>query len=346
MAKKHLIVVGNPVPADWEFQRGLEKETGHAWEVRRCCINEYTGLKKYTRYLKYIFYPLTLIAVRERYEKILSWEQFFGLMMAFYMRALHIQHYPDMDVMTFIYRPKKGLAGKLHYRFVHDAVTSRYIRKIYVFGKSEIDYYVQLFGVPREKFVAETLGIADIAPRIQAMSPVRTDHFYLAVGRSNRDYDFLREAWEQIDAPLCIVSDRETAEDTARIHYEKNCHGDAYLRLLADCEAVVVPLRSEDFSSGQLVVLQAAMLGKPVIVTQNNTIRDYIDDGQTGLIIPKTGQALRQALHQLEDPIFYARMCRNARHKFERCFSLYELGCRVGKQQNAEQQQKRPAFTK
>ena len=57
MTKKHLVIVGNPVPEDWEFQRGLQQETGQEWQVMRWCINEYTGLKKYTRYLKYVFYP-------------------------------------------------------------------------------------------------------------------------------------------------------------------------------------------------------------------------------------------------------------------------------------------------
>lgn len=46
MMKKHLVIVGNPVPEDWEFQRGLQQETGQEWQVMRWCINEYTGLKK------------------------------------------------------------------------------------------------------------------------------------------------------------------------------------------------------------------------------------------------------------------------------------------------------------
>lgn len=332
--KKYLILAGNPVPPDWEFERGLAHETGHTWEVRRWCINEYGGIKKYTRYLKYLFYPLYLAAVRNRYQKIIAWEQFFGLVTAFYLRLLHVRRCPELDVMTFIYRPKKGLVGKVYERFVRYAVTSRYIHKIYVFGKSEIDHYMQLFGLPREKFVAETLGIADTAAQVHALPPARTDRFYIAPGRSNRDYDFLRRAWAERSEPLCIVCDVSAAQDTPNIHYEKDCHGNAYLRLLADARAAVVPFQAVDFSSGQLVVLQAAMLGKPVIVTENDTIRDYVEDGVTGFIIPKTAQALADALHKLEDPALYEQMCRSARCRFEQSFSLYELGRRVGRRQN------------
>lgn len=333
MGKKCLIVAGNPVPEDWEFQRGMADTTGQDWQVMRCCINEYNGIKKYTRYLKYVFFPVYLAFVRNRYRKIIAWEQFFGLVMACYLRLLHVRTCPELDIMTFIYRPKKGLVGRIYYRFVRYAVTSKYIHKIYVFGTSEIDHYVSLFGVPKERFAAEILGIADVAEEVLAMPQKRTDRFYIAPGRSNRDYDFLRSAWETEQDSLCIVCDVETAEDSPRIHYEKNLHGNEYLRLLADSYAVLVVLKSENFSSGQLVLLQAAMLGKPVIVTKNDTVYDYLTDGETGYIIGKDPEELHQALEKLKDPENYKRIRANARRKFEECFSLYELGCRVGRQQ-------------
>ncbi len=334
--KKRVILAGNAVPEDWDFQKGVEEETGKSWEVKRCCINEYVGLKKYTRYLKYIVYPFYLIAVRSQYEVIISWEQFFGLMMAFYLRFFRVRSCPPIDIMTFIYRPKKGWIGKAYYYFVKSAVTSRYIRRIYVFSSSEIAHYAGVFGIEKEKFVAETLGIADRAAIIHEQPPIRTDAFFLAAGRSNRDYDFLRRAWEGRKESLCIVCDVEMAEDTPNIRYEKNCHGDGYLRLLADARAVIVPLRSREFSSGQLVVLQAAMLGKPVIVTENDTIQEYIENGKTGFIIPKDSEALWNSIGWLEDDAHYERISQNARHEFEERFSLYELGCRIGRRQEID----------
>ena len=75
------------------------------------------------------------------------------------------------------------------------------------------------------------------------------------------------------------------------------------------------------------------MLGKPVIVTKNDTVYDYLTDGETGYIIGKDPEELHQALEKLKDPENYKRISANARRKFEECFSLYELGCRVGRQQ-------------
>lgn len=329
MPERNLIIAGNAVPKDWEFQRGIEDTTGQKWEVMRCCINEYDGIKKYTRYLKYMFFPVYLAVIRNRYKEIIAWEQFFGLVMACYLRIFHVKRCPELNIMTFIYRPKKSFIGNIYYRFVRFSVTSQYINKIYVFGTSEIEHYVSLFGVEKDKFASEILGIADTADTVLAMPGKRTDKFYIAPGRSNRDYDFLRGAWKDIDEKLCIVCDVETAEDTSKIHYEKKLHGNEYLRLLADAYAVIVPLKSEDFSSGQLVLLQAAMLGKPVIVTENDTVHDYLTDGETGFIISKDSYELKKALECLNDEETYARMSRNARLRFEDSFSLYELGRRI-----------------
>lgn len=48
---------------------------------------------------------------------------------------------------------------------------------------------------------------------------------------------------------------------------------------------VVIPLQNLNISSGQLMLLQAMQLGKPIIVTNNCTIYDYIENGKTGLIL-------------------------------------------------------------
>ncbi|MBR1683783.1 MAG: glycosyltransferase family 4 protein, partial [Clostridia bacterium] len=152
-----------------------------------------------------------------------------------------------------------------------------------------------------------------------------------SAGRSNRDYEFLRRAWPQSREKITVVCDVEKAEDGGGIHYEKNCHGDAYLRLLAGAYASVVPLQSEKFSSGQLVFLQSFMLGIPVIATKNDTVSEYVEENKTGFIIDKTKEALAAALKKLDDPEIYASMSRNARSAYEARFSLYELGFRVGR---------------
>ena len=329
MEKKRLLIVGNTVSDDWEFRRGVEAATGKPWNVRVCVINRYDGLHRFTRFLTYFIGPLKIFLQRGRYEKIVSWEQFLGLILVFYLRLFHIKNAPEITVMALIYKPKKGLIGRLFEWFVRYTVTSDYIRQIVVFSRSEVDYYSKLFGIPKEKLRAEVVGIAD-RPDIPRGEPAVAEKYYISPGRSNRDYAFLRRAWPESAAPVHIVCDVEKSEDSGNVIYKKSCHGDEYLRLLAGAYACIVPLESQKFSSGQLVFLQSAMLGVPVISTQNDTVPEYVEDGVTGLTIDKTPEALRQALNTLDDPQTRERMSRSARARFEQYFSLFELGKRVG----------------
>ena len=327
MEKKRLLVVGNEVAQDWDFRQGVEAFTGKPWDITVGVINRFDGLHKYTRYLTYLLKPLKLFFVRNKYEKIIFWEQFLGLMLVFYCRLFHVKKCPDIFIMALIYKPKKGLVGKLFSWFVRYTVTSDYVRRIIVYSSSEVDYYADLFGVPKEKFHAETLGIADRKDIYSAAE--KAEKYYISAGRSNRDYRFLRTAWPQDGRKITVVCDVEKAEDGKGIHYEKNCHGDEYLRLLAGAYVSVVPLESEKISSGQLVFLQSFMLGVPVIATKNDTVAEYVKDGVNGFIIEKTAEALAQAMEKLDDPEIYARMSREARKTYEKRFSLFELGRRV-----------------
>ena len=306
----------------------MENATQKPWDLRINVINRYDGLNKFTRYLTYVIGPLRLFFIRNRYEKILYWEQFLGLMMVFYCRLFHVKKYPEITVMALIYKPQKGLIGKIFSWFVRYAVTSKYIRRIIVYSKSEADYYAALFNVPREKFRVETLGIADRKELIQKTD--KGEKYYLSAGRSNRDYHFLRAAWPQDGKKMIVVCDVEKAKDGRGIHYEKDCHGDEYLRLLSKAYASVVPLESERFSSGQLVFLQSFMLGVPVIATRNDTVAEYVEDGVNGFIIEKRPEPLAEALKKLDDPEIYQRMQHAARKAYETRFSLFELGRRVG----------------
>lgn len=110
-----------------------------------------------------------------------------------------------------------------------------------------------------------------------------------------------------------------------------HCHGNKYYEELSKCYAVILPLENIHVSSGQLVLIQAMMLGKPIIVTQNDTVSDYILDGVNGIVIEKDVDALFDAVTRLENEKFYKLLSQNARNSYEENFSVYSFGMRVGK---------------
>lgn len=73
------------------------------------------------------------------------------------------------------------------------------------------------------------------------------------------------------------------------------------------------------------------MYGKPVIVTENDTVKDYVDAGRTGLIIKKTEKDLSAAIAALSNETYYKEMSAAERKQYENEFSVYAMGTAIGK---------------
>lgn len=231
--------------------------------------------------------------------------------------------------MTFIYRPKKGLIGKIYFEFMKYAVNSERVDKIICYSNTEPQYYEKLFGVKPGKFVYIPLGIGDLKEKLET---IPEDRFILSVGKSNRDYDFLVEALKNTSYQVRILSDVykcKTLSENIRIY--DDIFGDAYYQMLSECYCVIVPLQDTHISSGQLVFLQAMMFGKPIIATQSDTVTDYIQDGYNGFVIPKNKENLLQRLNQLyTDSLLYRKISEEERCVFLQKFSLESMAKATG----------------
>ena len=89
---------------------------------------------------------------------------------------------------------------------------------------------------------------------------------------------------------------------------------DDYLALLQKAAFVVVPLHRRHCSTGQVVILEANALGKPVIATRALGTIDYVEDGETGYLTdPYDPAGMRSAIQRLiADGAERDRLGRNA----------------------------------
>lgn len=98
--------------------------------------------------------------------------------------------------------------------------------------------------------------------------------------------------------------------------------------LIRRCRALVLPshLRSEAFG---MVLVEAAMLGKPMISCEIGTGTSFVNaDGETGCVVePDKPAALADAMnHLLADDVLTTRLGVAARARYERLFSGEALG--------------------
>jgi glycosyltransferase involved in cell wall biosynthesis len=111
-----------------------------------------------------------------------------------------------------------------------------------------------------------------------------------AGGNSLRDYRPLIDAAGEIGAPVDIATTTLDADDVRRCPANVTARSFAradYDAMLRAASVVVVPLEPRaDRSSGQTTYVNAMALGKAIVVTDAPGVRDYIDNGDTGVIVP------------------------------------------------------------
>ena len=142
------------------------------------------------------------------------------------------------------------------------------------------------------------------------LDPVPGGHGVLASGSSLRDYRGLIDAAPRIVGLVTIATslalgpppasapNLETGFFTSAEHEER-------MRAAA---VVVVPLVADSArSAGQQTYLNAMARGKPVVVTDAPGVRDYVRDGETGLVVPNEADALASAVNRLLRDGSYAR---------------------------------------
>jgi len=331
MTKKNIILIDAPSSnEDLEFVHGIEEKTNTKWEVKYYVSNDRSSkIKEVFRYCKYFYYPLLIFIYKNKYDKIVAWQQFYGLLLAFYCKLFRVKKTFSLIVMTFIYKRKSGWLGKIYYLFIKFVLNSNYIDKIIVFSQNEVNYYFGLFPCI-DKFVYVPLGIEKMT-NLQIDNKLRQQKYILSVGRSNRDYRFLYETLKDTEFQVKILSNSVNLLPTDNIKIHTNVFGQEMYHLLNNCFCVVIPLADPEISSGQLVLLQAMQLGKPCIVTESKGISDYITNDYNGIIIKKEKEALIKALQKLfSNDNLYIIMSQNAILEYEKKYSLKILGNNIG----------------
>jgi glycosyltransferase involved in cell wall biosynthesis len=201
---------------------------------------------------------------------------------------------------------------------------------VVVHSRLEEDRYARIFAGSFTRFVfvpwGTTIDARALLTKGATALPGATKTI-VSAGKSGRDYRTLIAALDGADAQARIICDcfpdEAMANALPNVTLLRQCHGDMYLRELADAALIVVPLSHTDISAGQMVVIQAMGLGKAVIVTDTPTIRDYVTAGHDAVLVPPGDPAaLRETIARLlADPAERERLGRNASATFDRACS-------------------------
>lgn len=101
------------------------------------------------------------------------------------------------------------------------------------------------------------------------------------------------------------------------------------LKIMAKCHCVLVPLKNLNMSSGQLVVLQAMALGKPVICTKTDGICDYVVNHNTGYLVDNNSHDWINALNDLNDKNVWSLISNNSLLAYQQQFTKKAMYKRI-----------------
>ena len=181
------------------------------------------------------------------------------------------------------------LARRLHHW--HYSLALRFVDVAICHSQSEVTAYAAKFAGCRTRFTALPYALS-----VNGREELRQEYgaaaaesdLIVTAGRSGRDYATLVDAIEGLPCRLRIICDWERPvhrlERSPQVTVVRNCFKADYLAELAKARLVVIPLSQLNVSAGQMVLLQAFALGKPVIVTETTTTREYVADGDDAVL--------------------------------------------------------------
>lgn len=104
-----------------EYMSGLKASTGCDWQLRVFTANRDSGsvIANLRRYAKYFVFPFRIFLERKKYDVIIAWQAFYGIIFAFYCRLFHIKKQNRLVIQHFIYKPKKGFVGRIYRSFLN-----------------------------------------------------------------------------------------------------------------------------------------------------------------------------------------------------------------------------------
>lgn len=302
--KKNCIVVDFVPDSKWVFGENfiqmVSDEINGKWIIDGydACGKQQTIFDQIKRYFNYFWVGFKYFRIRNEVNVILSYQQFYGIIMAYFCALFHVKKSFKLVVMTFIYNPKSGFVGKIYDKFVRMAVESNYIDRIICFSKAECEEYKMYFNNAEDKFTSTLLGKGS-----HGLKKTVVSDYIVSAGRSNRDYEFLINVLKDTDYQVKIICD--CISDTIRnnlpsnIQILNNTFGNEYLDILVNAKCVVIPLFNENISSGQLVLIQAMEAGVPVIVLGTKALDEYIADGKNGFLLKKDKRQLLDTIEGL-----------------------------------------------
>lgn len=247
----------------------------------------------------YIWQTIKELPKLNKYDVVLSHGMQSGIMLALFRRLFGKGKYKHIvfDIGAFNSAKTSGRALK----FMQFAGKS--IDGIIYHTKSQKHYYEEChpwlvnkstyipFGTDTKFFNKEDCKDSD------------KENYILCVGYNKRDWDTLIKAYMMTDKKykLYLLGNDKLEITDDNIHLIKAVDVNQMKNMILASRFCVLPLKSFNYSFGQMTLLQQMALGKAVIVADVPSVNEYINDGEVVTYIPENFTSLSGKMQKLMD---------------------------------------------
>lgn len=160
--------------------------------------------------------------------------------------------------------------------------------------------------------------------------------FLLAMGSAQRDYPTLFKAVEKLGLRTVVIAGNHALAGLTipdNVEVRSGLTMDECLKLAQKARISVVPLFDNQTASGQVTIVEAMRMNRPVIATRCIGSEDYIKNGETGLLVePHSVDDLAQAIEKLwNDPALRNNIGKRAGDYSSKHFSDEAAGAALGR---------------
>ena len=209
-----------------------------------------------------------------------------------------------------------------------------------VFSEWEIGLYQKRLGIAVERL--HFLPYGDWSPPERSANQPEPDdlaerEYYFAGGYSNRDYPALIAAFRTIPARLVIICSALNKEIDAidlppNVSVLRDLPSEAFDSYVRNAKACIIPLKHDTGASGQSVMLRLMRGRKAIIATDFGSVRGYVIDGESGLLVKDLERDLAPIVARIErDPAGAGALGAAAYERYCRYFSLAAGGEALGR---------------
>jgi len=304
----HYITRTSRKAKDWPFAKTLSALTP---EFKIFADEVNTNYKSKIELLFVVYPKMFIFAIKmafssltaKQYPDIVLLESDVEILSYCIVRKILLKPYVQICYSCFIFTGSSsstlGWLKRKYYKLILSSV-----QKVIVHSKREVENYSILFPNDAHKFEYVAYGIGAPADKIDYEKQERVDNMILTAGRSCRDYSCLIKAAQKTPYKYQILCDsyHAIADDrpAPNVTVIRACFGQEYTKKIFEAQIIVIPLARHDISAGQMVLLHAMAYRKPIIITETDSIKDYLHVDNCVYFVPSgDDKALAAAITKL-----------------------------------------------